>query len=301
MNTSSGKIKNRSIKLNRAIDGIWTYALLVVLAVIWIIPIVWVIGASFRGESTGLISPSFFPESWTVDNYINLFEKTRSVLFLNWLLNTLEIAIVNCIGTTFFTLCSAYALSRFRFKARKTLMNVALILGMFPGFMSMTAIYIILGMVTVNGSTVLLGNQWSLLIIYLAGAGLGFFVTKGYFDTLPTSMDEAALIDGASRARVFFKIIIPLAKPIIVYTALMAFMTPWTDYILAQIILGSDRTKESWTVAVGLYNMTEQENIASQFTMFAAGCIIIAVPIVILYMSLQRFMISGISAGAVKG
>lgn len=290
-----------SIRRRRIFDGVWTYTVLVVLAVVWLIPIVWVVCASFRGESSGLISTTFFPKVWTTDNFVKLFTVNRDIIFGKWLLNTAEIAVCNCIGTTFLTLCTAYALSRFRFKMRKGLMNIALVLGMFPGFMSMSAIYIILNMVTVNGSSILLGNQWSLLIIYLAGAGLGFFVTKGYFDTLPTSMDEAARIDGASRARVFFRIILPLAKPIIVYTALMAFMTPWTDYVLAQIILSSDKTKQSWTVAVGLYNLTEQDNIATYFTSFAAGCIVIAVPIVMLYLSLQKFMINGISAGAVKG
>lgn len=295
------KIKSSSIARRKIWDGVWTYALLVLLAVVWLIPIVWVVCASFRGESSGLINSSFFPKEWTVDNYVKLFTVNRDIIFGSWMLNTFEIAVCNCIGTTFLTLCTAYALSRFRFKMRKPLMNVALVLGMFPGFMSMSAIYIILNMVQIDGSSILLGNQWSLLIIYLAGAGLGFFVTKGYFDTLPTSMDEAARIDGASRARVFFRIILPLAKPIIVYTALMAFMTPWTDYVLAQIILSSDKSKQSWTVAVGLYNLTEQENIATYFTTFAAGCIVIAVPIVLLYLSLQRFMINGISAGAVKG
>jgi arabinogalactan oligomer/maltooligosaccharide transport system permease protein len=181
-------------------------------------------------------------------------------------------------------------------------MNIALILGMFPGFMAMSAIYLVLGMVTkADGTPLLLGNTWALLLIYASGAGLGFFVTKGYIDTLPVSLDESAFLDGASRLRIFWKIILPLSKPIIVYTALMAFMAPWGDYVLARLILGGDRSGQSWTVAVGLYNLTEPERIADYFTVFAAGCVIIAVPIVALYLSLQRFMIEGISSGAVKG
>ena len=292
---------NNTARRFRKIDKIVTYISLVVLCVVWLIPIVWVIATSFRGESTGLITQSFFPKEWTLDNYINLFEENRVLLFGKWVGNTLKIAIINTIGTTLFTLCTAYSLSRFRFKMRRPFMNISLILGMFPGFMAMSAIYIILSMVKINGESVLIGNTWSLLIIYMAGAGLGFFVSKGYFDTIPNSLNESAYVDGASQWTTFFKIILPLAKPIIIYTALMAFMAPWTDYVLANLILGADRTRESWTVAIGLYNLTEEARIADYFTIFSAGCVLIAVPIVALYLALQRYMVEGISAGAVKG
>ncbi len=290
-----------SIRWQKMIDGIWTYILLIALCIIWLIPIVWVIATSFRGESTGLITQTFFPSQWTLDNYKNLFEETRILLFGKWVVNTLKISLINMVGTTIVTLCTAYSLSRFRFKMRRPFMNIALILGMFPGFMSMSAIYIILSMIQINGEPVLIGNTWSLLLIYISGAGLGFFVSKGYFDTLPVSLDEAAYVDGASRWTIFFRIILPLAKPIIIYTALMAFMAPWSDYVLAKLILGADRTGESWTVAVGLYNLTEESRIADYFTIFSSGCVLIAVPIVCLYLSLQRYMVEGISAGAVKG
>jgi arabinogalactan oligomer/maltooligosaccharide transport system permease protein len=181
-------------------------------------------------------------------------------------------------------------------------MNIALILGMFPGFMAMTAIYIILGIaVNADGQPILLGNTWALLLVYASGAGLGFFVSKGYFDTLSVSLDEAALLDGASQMTIFFKITLPLSKPIIIYTALMAFMAPWTDYVLARVILGADSSRQSWTVAVGLYDLTDSTRIADYFTIFTSGCVLIAVPIVLIYLSLQKFMVEGISAGAVKG
>jgi arabinogalactan oligomer/maltooligosaccharide transport system permease protein len=270
--------------------------------IIWVIPIIWTITTSFRGENTGLISQTFFPQVWTVNNYVNLFKEGRILLFKKWLFNTLKISLCNMVITTFITLCVAYSISRFRFKMRKPFMNIALVLGMFPGFMAMTAIYIILGMFTnSHGEPLLLGNTWTLLLIYASGAGLGFFVSKGYFDTISISLDEAALLDGASQMNIFFKIILPLSKPIIIYTALMAFMTPWADYVLARIILGADSSRQSWTVPVGLYDLTESTRIADYFTIFTSGCVIIAVPIVLIYLSLQRFMVEGISAGAVKG
>lgn len=273
-------------------SSIWSHVLVVVLAVIWLIPIVWVIANSFRAEP-GLLSPTFFPTNWTFKNFADLFEVTGTRKYGLWVWNTLQIAVLNMILTTLFTLMTAYSLSRFRFKMRKPLMNISLILGMFPGFMAMVAVYLILNLMG------LIGNKWALLVVYVAGSGLGFFVAKGYFDSMPTEIDEAAKLDGASQFRVFFQIFLPMAKPIMIYTALTAFMAPWSDFILAGLIL---RDPSEMTVAVGLYNMTaDTAAMLQNFTTFAAGSILIAIPIVILYISLQRFMIEGISSGAVKG
>lgn len=283
--------KIRKAKRNKFYSSVWSNVLIFVLVAIWMIPIVWVVANSFRKEP-GLISLTFFPRNYTFDNFKNLFTSTRYTYF-QWVSNTLQIAILNTVLSTFFTLITAYSLSRFRFKSRKPLMNISLILGMFPGFMAMVAIYLILNLLG------LIGNKWALLLVYVAGSGLGFFVSKGYFDTIPTDLDEAAMIDEANQFQVFFKIFLPMAKPIIIYTALMAFMTPWSDYILAGLIL---RNTAEQTVAVGLYNMTlEASDMVQNFTTFAAGSIFIAIPIVILYIALQRFMVEGISAGAVKG
>ncbi len=284
-------MKTKSIKAARIVDGLWSNFLSLFLVLVWLIPIIWVLAASFR-EGSGFLSTTFFPKVFTLENYVNLFKVTAGIKFVNWVKNTVVIALTNTVLTTFFTIITAYTLSRFRFKARKKLMNVALILGMFPGFMAMVAVYLILNLLG------LIGNIWALLLVYVSGAGLGFFVSKGYFDTISKEIDEAAILDGANQFTIFFKVFLPLSKPIIIYTALMAFMTPWTDYILAGLIL---RDPADMTVAVGLYNMTLENRISSQFTMFAAGCILIAIPSVILYIALQRFMVEGISAGAVKG
>lgn len=273
-------------------DSVWSHVLVFVLVVIWLIPIAWVVANSFRAQP-GLLSPSFFPTKWTLANFKELFKTTGTRKYGLWVWNTLQIAVLNMIFSTFLTLITAYSLSRFRFKMRKPLMNISLILGMFPGFMAMVAIYLILNLLG------LIGNKWALLLVYTAGSGLGFFVAKGYFDSMPTEIDEAAKLDGASQFRVFFQIFLPMAKPIMIYTALMAFMAPWSDYILAGLIL---RNPSEMTVAVGLYNMTaDTAAMLSNFTTFAAGSILVAIPIVILYISLQRFMIEGISSGAVKG
>ena len=280
--------KRCSYKKTKIADAIASNLLLNVLCIIWLIPVVWIIAASFKLEA-GVISPTFFPTETTTNNYVKLIETTE---FLTWVKNTFVIAILNMILSTFFTLITGYCFSRFRFKSRKPLMNITLILGMFPGFMAMIAVYIILNMLG------LVGSIWALLLVYVSGSGLGFFVCKGYFDTISKSIDEAAIMDGANQFVIFFKIFLPLASPILIYTALMSFMTPWTDYILAGLVLKDPST---YTVAVGLYNMTLESTITTKFTMFAAGSVLIAVPIVILYISLQKFMVEGISSGAVKG
>lgn len=284
--------KAKIARRKRFFDSLWSHVLVVLLVVIWLLPIAWVIANSFRANP-GLLSPTFFPTKWTLDNFKDLFKVTGSRKYMKWVWNTLQIAVLNMLLSTLLTLMTAYALSRFRFKMRKPLMNISLILGMFPGFMAMVAIYLILNLLG------LVGSKWALLLVYSAGSGLGFFVAKGYFDSMPSEIDEAAKLDGASQFRVFFQIFLPIAKPIMIYTALMAFMAPWSDYILAGLIL---RNPNEMTVAVGLYNMTSDTSaMLNNFTMFAAGSILVAVPIVLLYISLQRFMIEGISAGAVKG
>ena len=284
------KNKNKSLKRSRLIDAIWSNALVILLALIWITPVLWIIMASFSNQ-TGYISPTFFPtfDQLTLNNYIKLFTDTS---FLTWVLNTLIVAVLNTLFTTLFTVLTAYSLSRFRFKMRKTFLNITLILGMFPGFMSMVAVYFILAELNLTNSV------FALLVYYVAGAGLGFFICKGYFDTIPKDIDGALLVDGSPHIVSFVRVYLPLAAPIIIYTALMAFMAPWADYILAGLILTKDSAK---TVAVGLYGWMDSSKINTYFTLFAAGSTIVAIPIVALYIALQKFFVGGISAGAVKG
>ncbi|MBP1755008.1 MAG: binding-protein-dependent transport system inner rane component [Firmicutes bacterium] len=268
---------------------------LAILGFIWVLPIAFVILTSFRAEG-GTYKSYIMPRGYTLDNYKNLFDQYGSLVFTKWLTNTMLVAIASCILATFFVLSVSYVLSRLRFRMRKKLLNIALILGMFPSFMSMIAVYYIL-----KGFGFLESGQLklvALVLVYSCGASLGFYIAKGFFDTLPRTIDEAAYIDGASKWKVFTKITIPLSKPIIVNTLLTSFMAPWVDYIFAKVILGQDRAY--YTIAIGLWTMLEKEFAEYYYTTFFAGCVIISIPIVILFLFTQRFYVEG-TAGAVKG
>ncbi|KWX73146.1 sugar ABC transporter permease [Paenibacillus jilunlii] len=268
----------------------FSYIILIALAVAAIYPALWILLSSFRpGKS--LYSKTLIPEHFTLDHYKELFT-SPVYMFGTWYANTLKIAVFSMLIGVVLTLLTSYALSRFRFKARKTSMSVLLILGMFPGFMSMIAIYLLLNQFN------LLDKHLALIIVYAAGAPLGgTLIAKGFLDTIPRSLDEAARIDGASNFGIFARIILPLSRPMITYMALTQFVGPWVDFIFAKLIL---RTKDNWTVAVGMWDMVNtMQN--SNFTLFAAGAVLISVPIMILFAFLQRLLVDGLTAGASKG
>lgn len=282
----------RKMSTERKITNIFVYVFLSVLALIWILPILWVILTSFREES-GSFTPYFLPQGYTIKNYINLLTDKTTFNFPRWFMNTLLVSVVTCVISTFFVLSVSYTMSRLRFRLRKPLMNVALILGMFPGFMSMIAVYYVLKAFGIEQSLL------ALILVYSAGTGLGFYVAKGFFDTVPRALDEAAMIDGATRGRIFWKITLPMSKPIIIYTLLTAFTAPWVDYIFASVIMGDNY--ENYTVALGLFKMLEKEFIHNYYTQFAAGAVIVSIPIAILFISTQKFYVGGVTGGSVKG
>lgn len=284
----------KSYKLQRRLSLTFRYLLLVFLAIIWLVPIVWIILASFSYNDTGFVS-TFWPEQFTMQNYIGILN-SQQFPFLDWMRNTFIVAVISMVLSTFVTISVAYALSRLRFRFRKPFLQIALVLGMFPGFMSMIALYYILK----NFNMLNLGG---LVLVYVGGAGLGFYIAKGFFDTIPRSMDEAAIIDGATRWQVFIHIGLPMSRPMIVYTALMAFIGPWIDFIFSGIILSSSGNARTYTIAYGLYNMLHSTKGSSTtyFTQFIAGCVIIAIPITILFVIMQKFYVNGITAGADKG
>lgn len=275
----------------RRLGNIVVYVILTVMSIVWILPIVWLILQSFRGESGTSVS-YLFPKEWTFNNYINLFTNEKFP-FGKWFMNTFIVAIFSCVFSTLLVLMVSYAFSRLRFKSRKTFLNVGLILGMFPGFMSMAAVYALMGILGLSQSLI------ALVIVYSAGAGLGYQVAKGYFDTISRSLDEAAKIDGATRNQIFWIIILPLSKPIIVYTALTTFIGPWTDYIFVSYFMKDN--VDNYTVAYGLYKMLERESVMQFFTTFCAGAVVVAIPITILFVIMQRFYVGGVTGGAVKG
>lgn len=275
----------------RAADAV-IYIILTVLAIIWLLPIVYLILQSFRAEA-GAYTSYIIPKSFTLDNYKRLFTQTDMFNYPKWYLNTLTVSVATCILSTLMILMISYTFSRLRFKSRKTFMNLGLILGMFPGFMSMIAVYYLLKVIGLEQSLI------SLVLVYSSAAALGYFVAKGFFDTIPRSLDEAATIDGATRNQIFWKIIFPLSKPIIVYTALTSFVSPWADFIFVSVIMKDNYS--NYTVALGLFQMLTRENIFEYFTRFCAGAVLVALPVSLLFMFLQRYYVSGVIGGAVKG
>jgi arabinogalactan oligomer/maltooligosaccharide transport system permease protein len=286
--------KMGSAKRRRFINNIIVHVLLSVLAIVWIFPIAWVVLTSFRAEKGSYVS-TFLPQGYTTANYVKLFTDTTLLNFPKMFGNTLFIAICSCILATFYTLSVSFCLSRLRFKMRKPYMNMAMILGLFPGFMSMVAVYFILKALGLSEGGLI---RLALILCYSGGAGLGFQIAKGFFDTIPTAIDEAALIDGCTRWQIFTKMILPLSKPVIVYTVLTAFIGPWVDFIFAKVICRANA--DYYTVAIGLWRMLEKEYIDNWYTSFAAGAVLISIPIAALFMFLQRYYVDGMS-GAVKG
>ncbi len=266
-----------------------SYLVLIAIAVCAVYPALWVVLSSLR-PGTSLFSTSLIPETFTLDHYKELFTNP-SFRYGVWYLNTLKIATLTMIFSTILTTLSMYALSRFRFRGRKNTLTVMLVLGMFPGFMSMIAIFIFL--LQLN----LLDTHAALIIVYSAGSVLGGFVVKGFYDTIPRSLDEAARIDGASHLQVFIKIMLPLSRPMLTYVALTTFTGAWVDFIFAKLVL---RSKENWTLAVGMWDLVNSYQ-NSNFTLFAAGAVLIAIPITLLFVFLQRFLVQGLTSGASKG
>ena len=280
-------------KKRRIVGDIAAHLFLAVLAVIWLVPIVWVFAESFN-KNTAPYTSSFFPKEWTLENYKVLFTDRNVLNFPKMFTTTCIIACFTCVISVIFVLSVAYCMSRMRFRVRKTFMNVVLILGMFPSIMAVTAIYFILkAMGLADGNMTIV----ALILVYSAGTGAGFYVMKGYMDTIPTSLDEAALLDGCTRFQVFYKIIIPICKPMIVYQAIIGFLGPWLDFVMAKVIC---RTQSNYTVALGLWLMLQKEYIQNWYARFAAAAVVISIPIAILFILMQRFYQESM-AGSVKG
>ncbi|MBQ1532543.1 MAG: ABC transporter permease subunit [Solobacterium sp.] len=287
-------IARNKISGRRRAVNILVHLLLAVLAFIWIMPIIWIVLTSFRAEPGSYVN-TFFPKGYTLNNYIKLFTDRNVLNFPKMFMNTLIIACISCVVSTFFMLSVSYSLSRMRFKMRKPYMNLAMILGLFPGFMSMVAQYYILKALGLTEGSMI---RLALIIVYSAGAGLAFQISKGYFDTIPRSIDEAAMIDGASQWQVFTQITMPLSKPIVIYTVMTSFIGPWVDFIFAKVICRANA--DQFTVAIGLWNMLQKEYINQWYTCFAAGAVVISIPIAALFLYMQKFYVEGMT-GAVKG
>ena len=285
------------MKRKQRIGNAITYVVLILISIIWLFPFFGLLMQSFRSfdpkvEYGGMVD-YIIPKTFSLDNYKFLFSGQTN--FLRWYGNTLIIATCVAIFQTIIILCVSYALSRMRFRGRTFLMRFWLILGMFPGFLTMICLYFLLSNMGLTQS----GAVPGLILVSVASSGMGYYVCKGYFDTLPIALDEAARIDGASRARIFFIMTIPLSKPIIIYTALVAFMAPWCDYVFASYVaFGEDK---SFNVAVAMTRWVWTNDYQGYFTRFCAGGILIAVPVTLLFMFLQKYYVEGVTGGAVKG
>lgn len=280
--------------MKKVVKPVIRHLVLALLAVIWLIPIVWLLATSFSSYQ-GINISHFFPEKFTFNNYLMLFGAADTVAqFPRWFMNTFVIAVFTCIISTCFVLMVAYATSCMRFKARKPLMNVGIILGMFPGVLSMIAVYFVLKSVGLTNS------HFGMVLVYSAGSGLGYLIAKGFFDTIPVSLREAAKLEGASEATIFTKIVIPLSGPIIVYTVISSFLAPWMDFVYAKLILNSGISTD-WTVAIGLYNMLDRSLINTYFSRFCAGGVLVSIPISALFVIMQKFYVEGVTGGSVKG
>ena len=307
----SGKKKKHegSIKTRRIVSNTAVYIILVAICLVWLVPFVCIVFQSFNIDwkinaqaaiDAGLLTEMprgggivgyIWPKHWGLDNYINLFTKAD---FLKWYLNTFLISVATAIIQTIMIMTMSYTLSRLRFKGRKFLMNFMLILGMFPGFLTMIVLYFLLK----NMGLTQTGSIGGLILVYTASSGMGYYVCKGFFDTVPKSLDEAARVDGANRLQVMLKVILPLSKPIIIYTVLTAFMGPWGDFMFAKYIAFGE--SKGYNVAVGLQAFLVQDQIGQSYTLFCAGGVLVAIPVTILFMCLQRFYVEGVTGGAEK-
>lgn len=265
-----------------------SYTIIILMCIISIFPAFWIVMSSLK-TGNSLFSDTLIPREMTLEHYRNLFSNTSYPI---WFMNTLKVAVFSTLLGTMLLLISAYTISRYRFKGRKTALTVMLVLQMFPGFMAMIAIYVLLNTMG------LLNSHGALVLVYSSGAIItNMFVAKGFFDTIPKSIEDAARIDGASHTKMFVSIMLPLSKPMLTYASLMIFNGCFVDFIFADLIL---RTEEQRTLAVGLFRMVSQRN-STEFTLFAAGAVLVALPVTMLFIFLQRFLVEGLTAGASKG
>ncbi len=290
-NSSSIKRSRIGAGASRRLGNTVIYTILIIMSAVWLFPFFGLLFESFKTETTAQTS-YFLPLDVGFDNYIRLFKETD---FFIWFRNTAVMGVATAVLQTFFVLSMSYVLSRLRFKGRRFLMNFMLVLGMFPGFLTMILIYKVFTDFGLTMNMAPLG----LIIVYCASSGMSYYVSKGFFDTIPKSLDEAARVDGATRFQVFYKVIMPLAKPIVIYTVLMGFMAPWGDFMLASYLIHENSAGMS--VAVGMFEWLSKTVVNTNYTMFCAAGVIVAIPVTAVFLMLQKYYVEGVTGGAVKG
>lgn len=282
----------RSMKSKKRAANAAIYAILIIMSIVWLIPFALILLQSLRAEPYSGMSGYILPRVWGLKNYVYLFRETS---FPQWYRNTLIVALANAVLQTVMVMLMSYGLSRLRFKGRRFLMNAILVLGMFPGFLTMIILYYVLKSAGMTQE----GSVPGLILVYVASSGMGYYVAKGFLDTIPRSLDEAARVDGATKFQIFTRVTLPLSKPIVIYTLLTAFMAPFADFIFASYIAFGEPS--GYNVAVGLYSWLQKDMISSHFTAFCAGGVCVAIPITLLFLMLQKYYVEGVTGGAVKG
>ena len=290
---TKNKIKKTGLgaKTSRRISNAIVYIVLVLITVVWLFPFFGLVMESFK-VNTAAMDGELFPEKFGLDNYIRLFKETD---FLLWFKNTALMGLATAFFQTFFVLSMAYTLSRLRFKLRKPLMNFMLVLGMFPGFLTMILIYKVFSDLGLTMEMAPVG----LVIVYCASSAMTYYVSKGFFDTIPKTLDEAARVDGATRMQVFYKVIMPLSGSIVIYTILLGFMAPWGDFMMASYIIHENSAGMS--VAVGMFEWLNKTILNTNYTMFCAAGVVVAIPVTVVFLALQKYYVEGVTGGAVKG
>ncbi len=279
------------VSASRRISNFFVYVVLIAMTLIWLFPFFGIVLESLKVDVPWM-DGRLFPAKWGFDNYIRLFKETD---FLKWFGNTALMGVFTALFQTFFVLSMSYTLSRLRFKGRKLLMNFMLVLGMFPGFLTLILIYKVFVDLELTMDMAPVG----LVIVYCASSGMGYYISKGFFDTIPKSLDEAARVDGATRFQVFYKVIMPLSGSIIIYTILMGFMAPWGDFMMAKYI--AHGRSEGMNVAVGMWQWLSKTSLNQMYTTFCAAGVVVAVPVTAVFLALQKYYVEGVTGGAVKG
>ncbi|AYK65363.1 arabinogalactan oligomer ABC transporter permease GanQ [Bacillus subtilis] len=279
------------MKVRKYIRLLFSYLLLAFMAVIIVYPLLWTAGASFN-PGNSLISTSIIPKHPTFDHYKELFAGKESLQYVQWYVNSMKISLFTMAGSLLCVTFTAYAFSRFRFKGRKYALTLFLLLQKIPQFSALIALFVlaqILGMIN---------SHWLLILLYIGGLiPMNTYLMKGYMDSIPMDLDESAKIDGASSTRIFFQIILPLSKPMAAVVAMNGFTGPLGDFVLSSTIL---RTPESYTLPVGLFNLVN-DVMGASYTTFAAGALLISIPVAVIFIMLQKNFVSGLTAGGTKG
>jgi|SRR5699024_8588771 len=285
------KSANSSIKKQRFIRMFFTYLVLLFMVVIVIYPLLWTVGASFN-PGNSLVSTSIIPKNPTLNHYRRLFSGESSLLYGQWYLNSLKISFFTMILSLLCVSFTAYAFSRFRFKGRKNGLLMFMLLQMIPQFSALIAIFVLAQMLG------MINSHWMLILVYVGGQiPMNTYLLKGYFDSIPMELDESAKLDGASNTTIFRKIILPLSRPMLAVVAMNGFTGPLGDFALSSVLL---RNPEYYTLPIGLYKLVT-DKMGASYTTFAAGAILISIPVALVFLLLQKQFVSGLTAGGTKG